>query len=102
LAGVLGNQIRERRRAARLTQQQLADLAHASRSTVKLLEGGYSPPLSPTRDRILALLDELEAERREAGDHPALIRAGNAPQPQATRERDRVSIPVADAEAAGG
>jgi transcriptional regulator with XRE-family HTH domain len=57
----MGNQIRERRHSAGLTQQALAELAGASRSTVKLLEGGYDPPRSAARERIEHALDERVA-----------------------------------------
>jgi transcriptional regulator with XRE-family HTH domain len=62
----MANQIRDRRRAAGLTQQQLADLAHASRSTVKLLEAGYAPATSATRERVelaLAALEDSSGQR---------------------------------------
>lgn len=55
-----GNQLQQRRRAVGLTQQQLADLARASRASVKLLEGNYRPRRSAVRARILRVLDDLE------------------------------------------
>lgn len=58
-----GNQLQERRRAAGLTQDDLARLAGASRSTVKLLEGGWRPRRSAVRARILRVLDDLERRR---------------------------------------
>jgi transcriptional regulator with XRE-family HTH domain len=42
-----------------MTQTQLAQLARCSRSMVQLLEAGYGPERSPTRDRIERVLDEL-------------------------------------------
>lgn len=87
------NLLRERRHTAGLTQQALADLAGASRSMVRLLEGGYEPPRrSAVRERLERVLSELEAAR---ADQPALTRTGDGLEPQAFSKRDRASTPVA-------
>jgi transcriptional regulator with XRE-family HTH domain len=57
------NHLRVRRELAGVTQQHLADLAGCSRSTVRLLEAGYAPPRSPTRERVDRVLGDLEARR---------------------------------------
>ena len=54
------NQLLARRRAVGFSQQALAERAGCSLSFVRLLERGYAPPQSPTRDRIERVLDELE------------------------------------------
>jgi predicted transcriptional regulator len=56
--------LRERRRAAGLTQQQLAYLADCSLTHLQLLERGYTPTRSEVRKRILAALRECEAIKR--------------------------------------
>jgi predicted transcriptional regulator len=58
--------LRDRRRRAGVTQQGLADLAECSRSMVRLLEGGYQPPRSPTLRRIERVLAELEKQPKGA------------------------------------
>ena len=58
--------LRERRERAGLTQQGLADLVGASRSMIRLLEGGYNPPRSAVRDRIVRVLDGLDRQERPA------------------------------------
>jgi transcriptional regulator with XRE-family HTH domain len=52
-----GGQLRERRRGAGITQQQLAERAHCSIAIVRLLEGGYQPARSHVLPRILAVLE---------------------------------------------
>ncbi len=60
------NELRERRQHAGISQQALAQMAACSVSFVRLLERGYAPPESPTRDRIERVLDRLEREERSA------------------------------------
>jgi predicted transcriptional regulator len=66
LCGMNANELRDRRRRAGISQQALAQLAACSVSIVRLLERGYAPPESPTRDRIARVLAELDAEGRQA------------------------------------
>jgi transcriptional regulator with XRE-family HTH domain len=54
-------ELRERRLAAGLTQQQLANLADCSLTHLQLLERGYRPTRSEVRTRVLAALREHEA-----------------------------------------
>lgn len=58
----MANHLRERRKAAGLTQQRLADLASCSRSTLKLLEAGYAPSRSAARDRVELVLRRLRID----------------------------------------
>lgn len=41
-------------------------MAGCSLSTVRLFEYGYTPDPSPTRERVLRVLDELEAREQSA------------------------------------
>jgi transcriptional regulator with XRE-family HTH domain len=53
-----GQSLRERRRAAGLSQQGLAELAHCSMDMVRRLEAGYRPTRrSAVLPRILRVLD---------------------------------------------
>ena len=54
------NDLRTRRLVAGMTQQDLAIAADCSIGSVRLLETGYSPADSPTRERIERVLRELE------------------------------------------
>ena len=58
--------LRERRHAAGVSLQRLAEQAGVSISMVQLLDGGYQPKVSRVRGRILAALAELEREREGA------------------------------------
>lgn len=49
--------LRARRRRLGISQQQLAVAAECSLSMVRLLEGGYAPPRSPTRERVERVLE---------------------------------------------
>jgi predicted transcriptional regulator len=73
-----GGSLRQRRKAAGLTQQGLAVRAHCSMHMVQLLEGGYQPTSSAVLARVLRVLSEHDPPRaattgREtadsAGDH---------------------------------
>ena len=55
------NHLRQRRQRAHLTQQELAELAGVSRSTVRMLESGYEPQRSRVLGRIERALTEHEA-----------------------------------------
>lgn len=55
-------EIADRRRQAGLSQQQLAEHAECSISSVKLFEGGYVAPRSVVRRRIEQVLSELEEQ----------------------------------------
>jgi transcriptional regulator with XRE-family HTH domain len=57
--------LRERRLAAGLSQQRLAELAGVSFHMVTLLDNGYAPARSRVRARVLAALAQLE------GNEPA-------------------------------
>jgi predicted transcriptional regulator len=59
-------ELRDRRRRLGISQQSLAAAAACSISLVRLLERGYRPLHSPSRDRIERVLDELEAQDRAA------------------------------------
>ncbi len=49
--------LHERRKAAGLSQQRLAELAGCSLTFVRVLEAGYEPATSAVLPRILAVLD---------------------------------------------
>jgi predicted transcriptional regulator len=49
-----------RRRRLGISQKRLAVAAECSESFVRLLENGYRPALSPTRERVERVLEELE------------------------------------------
>jgi transcriptional regulator with XRE-family HTH domain len=58
--------IRDRRKAAGLSQQRLAELAGCSLSAVYLLEKGFSPAHSAPREkveRVLACFDDRTPKR---------------------------------------
>jgi transcriptional regulator with XRE-family HTH domain len=59
--------IRARRLVARLTQLELAERAGCSVPSVRLFELGYLPERSEALERVLAALDEAEAEMMAAG-----------------------------------
>jgi transcriptional regulator with XRE-family HTH domain len=61
-----GLSLRERRVAAGLSQQRLAELAGVSFHMVTLLDNGYQPARSRVRAKVLAALAELES-----GDEPS-------------------------------
>ncbi|MGH2875670.1 MAG: helix-turn-helix domain-containing protein [Solirubrobacteraceae bacterium] len=74
------NHLRERRHAAGLTQQRLAELAGASRSMVRMLEGGYVPPRrSRVLERVEQVLDSHRAPGTIAGSGPAVGPCGRRP-----------------------
>jgi transcriptional regulator with XRE-family HTH domain len=54
--------LKNRRIAARLTQQQLAQRARCSIAFVQMLEGGFRPTQSEVLPRIVAVLDEASHE----------------------------------------
>jgi predicted transcriptional regulator len=58
-----GGGIRERRRQAAVSQQQLAQLADSSLSMIRLLERGYQPSKSVIQERVLRVLDTLNPEK---------------------------------------
>ena len=64
-AAAMVNHLRERRKRAGLTQQELAHLADVSRSTVRMLEAGYEPQRSMVLARIERALTEHEGRRAE-------------------------------------
>ena len=57
--------IRERRRAVGLSQEQLARAVGCSTASVRLFERGYMPPSSPTRERVVAVLNALVKPRND-------------------------------------
>lgn len=57
-----GGPLRVRRRAARLSQQRLAELAGCSVAMVRVLEGGYQPTKSKVLGEITKALAHLEDE----------------------------------------
>lgn len=59
--------LRERRLAAGLTQQQLANLSECSLTHLQLLERGYRPTRSEVCTRVLAALREHEVFSRPEG-----------------------------------
>jgi transcriptional regulator with XRE-family HTH domain len=71
-ASVIAFGLRERRKGAGLSQQQLADLAGCSRGTVQWVENGHAGKFSPaTIARISAVLLVCKYERvfrRELGE----------------------------------
>jgi predicted transcriptional regulator len=52
--------LRERRLAAGLSQQRLAELAGCSFHMITLFDNGYAPAHSRVRAKVLAVLDKLE------------------------------------------
>jgi transcriptional regulator with XRE-family HTH domain len=52
--------LRERRRAAGITLQAVAERAGVSYSMVQLLDRGYQPGRSEVRGKVLAALEQLE------------------------------------------
>jgi len=52
-----GSTLRERRIAAGLSQQRLAELAGVSFHMVTMLDNGYAPARSRVRAQVLAVLD---------------------------------------------
>jgi predicted transcriptional regulator len=54
--------LRERRLAAGISQQRLAELAGVSFHMVTLLDNGYAPARSRVRARVLAALEQLERQ----------------------------------------
>lgn len=65
-ANIATDDIRTRRHRVGLSQQQLAVAAECSLSAVRLFERGYTPQPSPTRDRVVRVLDKLEANGKAA------------------------------------
>ncbi len=55
--------VRSRRRAAGLSQQDLAQRAHCSLSVVRLFDRGYTPEHSATLARVERVLDQLERDQ---------------------------------------
>jgi transcriptional regulator with XRE-family HTH domain len=60
--------LHERRKAAGLSQQRLAELAGCSLTFVRVLEAGYEPATSAVLPRILAVLDGSTTSRGPAGN----------------------------------
>jgi transcriptional regulator with XRE-family HTH domain len=60
----LTGDVRARRLAAGLSQQELAQRAHCSLASLRLFDRGYRPPNSETLARVEAVLTELEREWR--------------------------------------
>lgn len=58
---ITGLELKARRLAAGLAQEKLARLADCTTRSVGLLESGYTPGQSRVRDRIVRVLDELDA-----------------------------------------
>ncbi len=58
--------LRQDRERAGLTRQELATASGCSMSMLGLLEAGYDPERSAARERIEAVLDELEREQAAA------------------------------------
>jgi transcriptional regulator with XRE-family HTH domain len=60
--------LHERRKAAGLSQQRLAELAGCSLTFVRVLEAGYEPATSAVLPRILAVLDGSTTSNGTAGN----------------------------------
>jgi transcriptional regulator with XRE-family HTH domain len=74
-----GRSLRERRRAAGLSQQRLAELAHCSMDMVRRLEAGYRPTrTSAVLPRILRVLDESPPNERETPRLASRVEATDA------------------------
>jgi transcriptional regulator with XRE-family HTH domain len=58
--------LREQRKAARLSQQRLAEIAGCSISSVRLLENGYQPARGDVLNRVLAALAQSHDMKRPA------------------------------------
>ena len=54
--------IRDARKAAGLTQQQLAQRAGCSMAYVRVIEAGYTPAQSDVLPRVFAVLNEVEPD----------------------------------------
>jgi transcriptional regulator with XRE-family HTH domain len=78
--------MRERRKAARLTQQRVAGLAGCSIAMVRLLEGGYSQENSDVAARIDAVLKEAKVEA--SPEQPARSRQSTAARPRTDWRRE--------------
>lgn len=52
--------IRERRKQLGLSQQELAQRAQCSLASVSMFDRGLEPEHSPVRERVIAVLAELE------------------------------------------
>jgi transcriptional regulator with XRE-family HTH domain len=61
--------VRSRRLAAGLSQQDLAQRAHCSLSVVRLFDRGYTPEHSATLARVEHVLEQLERDRLAPGDN---------------------------------
>lgn len=59
--GRIAEELRAQRRQAGLTQAQLAGLAGCSLSMLAAIEGGAVPRVSPTLERIQAVLTAIES-----------------------------------------
>jgi len=59
-----GGSIRAARKAARLSQEQLARRGDCSTAYVRLLEGGYAPSHSDVLPRLLQALNDAELEAK--------------------------------------
>lgn len=66
-----GGSVRELRRAAGLTQQELARRASCSVSYVQLLDAGYRPNDGPKLRAVLAILGNDEPAQGGGADGPA-------------------------------
>ncbi|MER7213538.1 helix-turn-helix transcriptional regulator [Streptosporangium sp. NPDC000239] len=66
MAETYGEQLKRRRCAAELTQQDLATLAGISRTTVRNLESGKHAPRPAIAEAIWAALDQSERDEQAA------------------------------------
>jgi transcriptional regulator with XRE-family HTH domain len=57
--------IRARRERIGVTRERLAAASEVSVSWLQLLEGGFDPVASPSRERVLRVLAALEGSPRE-------------------------------------
>lgn len=71
-----GDGLRQLRRAAGLSQQELAERAHCSIAIVRLLEGGYQPKHSDVLPRLVAILESKSASGGRTGRGHKHGRAG--------------------------
>lgn len=60
MADITSEQLRDMRQAAGYTLERLAHEASCSFNTVRLFESGYAPRTSPTRERIIRVLTNVE------------------------------------------
>jgi transcriptional regulator with XRE-family HTH domain len=67
-----GGDLRQLRRAAGLSQQELAERTHCSIAIVRLLESGYQPKHSDVLPRLVAV---LESDTAPMGEPDAVVEA---------------------------